>query len=535
MFTNRKTLLAMSVASVFALSGCSSDDDKNEVVPDPVVPPVTEIVPPDTIVTEQPAKVFSASVINLTNADALEGAMVTFLVDGEAATNLTDVNGEDLNMVTVDDTGSFTFLSKEGATGEVTALVTSDGYISKSFNVDLDVEVEEDSNEIALQFALIAEDSDGLTQASTEVEVASATTTEAIEVKADKDGAKSDVTIPAGTTLKDANGDAISGGTVKLNVLAADSSKSSAGVIVPEGLNAADAAVVASPVGVTDIKMTAGDTKIKQFDPAINVSVVIPADSGVAVNDMLDLASYNEDTGLWQQELNKATISSMNTDGSYNASFSTNHLTFFSVNKTTPVCTSGITINVNSGTTPARGLAVSLTSSDGSIGSYLRGQNKTIVSANASSRYGISADSTANVRLYDYSGNDWYNSNGEVPVCGTINVDLANPVETFDTNLTLSGTCSADSSVTPDLSGSIVTYAKNGKAASVASSAGNSTFNLTGLEVGASYTVRATIRGAQVASGGQSQVFTFTDVQSGTNLNGDVAIQCEEREVTGTN
>ncbi|WP_462180668.1 hypothetical protein [Pseudoalteromonas gelatinilytica] len=535
MFTNRKTLLAMSVASVFALSGCSSDDDKNEVVPDPVVPPVTEIVPPDTIVTEQPAKVFSANVIDLSNSDALEGAMVTFLVDGEAATSLTDVNGEDLNMVTVDDSGNFTFLSKEGASGEVTAKVTYDGYVTKSFIVDLDAEVEDGSNDIPLQFGLISSETDGLAQASTEAELTDATTVDAITANASKDGANSNVTVPAGTTLKDANGDAISGGTVSLKVLAADSSKNTAGVIIPEGLNTADAAAVATPVGVTDITMSAGDTKIKQFDPAIDVSVVIPADSGVAVNDMLDLASYNEDTGLWQQELNKATISSMNADGSYNASFSTNHLTFFSVNKTAPVCQSGVSINVTSGTVPPRGLAVLITSADASVGGYLRGSSKQLLSANTTTRYGISADATANVRVYDYSGNDWYNSNGEVQVCGTINVDLGNPVETFDTNLTLAGTCSADSSVTPDLSGSVVTYAKNGKAASVAKSAGNSTFNLTGLEVGASYTVRATIRGAQVASGGQSQVFTFTDVQSGTNLNGDVAIQCEEREVTGTN
>ena len=47
MFTNKKTLLAMSVASVFALSGCSSDDDKNEVVPDPIDPPTEVVVPPE--------------------------------------------------------------------------------------------------------------------------------------------------------------------------------------------------------------------------------------------------------------------------------------------------------------------------------------------------------------------------------------------------------------------------------------------------------------------------------------------------------
>lgn len=534
MFTNRKTLLAMSVASVFALSGCSSDDDKNEVVPDPVVPPVTEVVPPDTIVTEQPAKVFSANVIDLSNADVLEGAMVTFLVDGEAATNLTDVNGEDLNMVTVDDTGNFTFLSKEGATGTVTAQVTYDGYISKSFVVDLDTEVEEDTNEIALQFALIAAESEGLAQASTEVEVTSATTTEAIEVKADKEGAKSDVTIPAGTTLKDANGDAISGGTVKLNVLAADSSNTNAGVIIPEGLNADSTTTVKTSLGVTDITMSAGETKIKQFDPAINVSLTLPADSDVVEGDTLVLSSHDETTGKWQQEQNVATVGAANADGTFPATFNTSHLTFFSIGKNVELCSAGITLKLV-GTIPARGLAIELSSTDGTIGSYTRKEIKHVIPASSAARYGISKNAKAKIRLYDYSGNVWYNSETEVPVCGEIEVNIGSTVETFDNSVTLNGVCAADNTVNPDLSGSIVTYAKDGKAASLAQAQGDSTFNLTGLEAGATYKVRATIRGAKVDGGGQSQSFTFANVQSTDTLTGQVAIECEEREVTGTN
>lgn len=533
-YTNQKTLLAMSVAAAFALSGCSSDDDKNE--PDPVEPPpVTVAVPPDTLITEQPSKIYSANVIDLTNSDALEGAMVTFLVDGEAATSLTDVNGEDLNMVTVDDTGNFTFLSKEGASGEVTAKVTYDGYVTKSFIVDLDVEVDEGSNNIPLQFGLISDDTEGLAQASTEAELTDATTVDAITANASKDGANSNVTVPAGTTLKDANGDAISGGTVSLNVLAADSSKETTGVIIPEGLNAADAAAVATSVGVTQITMTAGDTKIKQFDPAIDVSVVVPADSGVAVNDTLDLASYNEDTGIWQQEPNKATITSMNADGSYNASFSTDHLTFFSVNKSAPVCEAGVNVVITSGTVPRRGLAVSIASTDGSASSFIRqGQtSRLLIPPSISTRYGISKDATATVRVYDHTGSEWFKQSN-VSICGNVNLDLDNPIETFDNILTLEGVCSSDNTKQVDLSGAIVTYAKHGKAASLASRGTQaSTFDLTGLQVGADYKVRVTVRGVKVSDGGQSRSFDFTNVQESDTLTAQVPITCNQVPVTG--
>ncbi|MCF2903296.1 hypothetical protein ACSFVZ_20355 [Pseudoalteromonas sp. SYSU M81236] len=534
MFTNRKTLLAMSVASVFALSGCSSDDDKNEVVPDPVVPPVTEIVPPDTIVTEQPDKIFSVNVIDATNADALVGAMVTFMVDGEAATSLVDPNGEELSMVTVDDSGNFTFLPKEDATGEVTAQVTFDGYVGKSFVVDLDAQVDEGSNDIPLDFALVPADSEGLASATTEVELTDATTIDPIVAVASKDGAKSDVTIPAGTTLKDANGDAVAGGAVKLNVLAADSSVSGTGLIIPDGLNENSTTEVKESLGVTNITMTAGETKVKQFTPAINVSVTLPASSGVSEGDILNVSSHNEDTGMWKDEQFKATVGAANTDGTYPASFMTDHLTFFSMNQSVPICTSGVSVKVVGGTLPARGLAVSMTSPDGSISSYIRSTTKQIISGASTARFGISSDAVAKVRLYDRAGNTWYEQENQ-PICGDVEVTLNNTVETFDSAVTLNGVCAADNTVNPDLSGSIVTYAKDGKAASLAQGQGNSTFSLAGLEAGGTYKVRATIRGAKVDGGGQSQTFTFENVQSTDTLTGQVSIECEEREVTGTN
>jgi hypothetical protein len=535
MLANKKSLLAVSIAASLTLSGCFSDNDNNVKV-DPPTPtdPVDVVVPPSDLVTEQPAKVFAASVIDSVSTDVLEGATVSFLVNGEAATSLTDVNNADLASVTVDASGTFTFLSKEGATGEVTAVVSQTGYVTNSFIVDLDTAVEEGAADIPLQFSLVKVAGDSLEEKVEAVAVDGAVTTAAVEVKAETASGTggAGVTIDASTELRDASGAPVSGGDVTLSVLAADSKDSSVGAIIPEGLNAADATQVATPVGVTNVNMKAGDTKIKQFSKAITVTATLPANSGVAVDDVLDLASHNEDTGQWQNETNKATVKAKNADGTYTAEFQTDHLTFFSINRNAPKCEDGISINVTSGTVPPRGLAVSLTSSDGSIGSYLRGQAKQIVSGNATARYGISEQATARVRIYDYSGNDWYDSGSEVNVCGTIPVQIANPVVTFDADFTLAGTCSNDANVSVDLSGSIVTYAKNGKAASVASSSGNSTFRLVGLEDGATYTIRTTVRGAQVAGGGQS-VVTNTTAATGSNVSQAVSLTCQTVPATG--
>jgi hypothetical protein len=538
MLANKKSLLAVSIAASLTLTGCFSDNDNNvKVTPPTPTEPVTEVVPPSDLVTEQPAKVFAASIIDSANADVLEGATVKFVVDGAAATSLTDVNGADLTSVVVDASGSFTFLSKEGASGEVTAVVTQTGYAAKSFIVDLNAEAEEGAKDVPLQFALVKIAGDSLKETTEAVAVDGAVTTAQVTVEAKTESGKggTGVAIDASTELRDATGAPVSGGDVSLSVLAADSNDNSVGAIIPEGLNAAGATQVATPVGVTNVNMQAGTTKIKQFSKPITLTTTLPASSGVSVGDVLDVASHNEDTGEWQSETNKATVTAQNADGTFAAEFKTDHLTFFSVNQSAPVCQDGVSINVTSGTVPPRGLAVSITSSDGSIGSYLRGNSKQIISGSATARYGISATATANVRVYDYSGNDWYNSNGEVNVCGSIPVTLGNPVETFDADFTLAGTCAdtANGAVAVDLSGSVVTYAKNGKAASVAASLGNSTFRLSGLEANADYTIRTTVRGAQVASGGQSVVTNTTTGAATSPISQAVTLTCETRVVTG--
>ncbi|WP_339141609.1 hypothetical protein [Pseudoalteromonas galatheae] len=537
MISNKKSLLALSVASALALSGCFSDDDNNVVIPPPPDPtdPVTVIQPPEDLVTEQPAKVFSVNVVNKANSDVLEGAIVKFLVNGQPATVITDVNGTEISSVTVDDTGNFNFFSKEGASGSVTAVVSQSGYVSKSFIIDLSTEVEEGFIDIPLEFGLVAANTAGLKSAQQTATVASATTSAAVTANASEAGASSTVTVPANTVLRDADDEPVTGTEITLDVLAADASNTDATAIIPEGLNANSTTQVKTTLGVTNITMSdENGTKIKNFSSPINVSVNLPADSGVTAGDTLSISSHNEDTGTWSSETNMATVGAANTDGSFPASFETDHLTFFSIGKNAPLCTAGITLRLV-GNIPARGLAIELSSTDGTIGSYTRKEVKAIIPASSAARYGISSNATAKVRLYDYSGNVWYNSQTEVPVCGEVTANIESTVETFDKNVTLNGVCAQDATVSADLSGSIVTYAKNGKAAGLAQAQGDSTFKLSGIEAGASYKVRATIRGAKVDGGGQSQTFTFENVQNDNNaLTGTVNIECNEVPVTGS-
>ena len=546
MISNKKSLLALSVASALALSGCFSDDDNNVVITPPPEPtdPVVVIQPPEDLVTDQPAKIFSASVQDVSSdevlGNVLDGATISFYVNGELSTSVTDVEGETITMATVDDTGNVSFLTAEGAPAQITAVVSKDGYVTRSFVIDTTEEPGEDESDIELEFGLISKSGAGVVEKVASATVTGATTTDPIKANTDDSGAGAEANVPAGTTLLDANGDEISGGEVSLSVIAPEGQSANTGALVPPGLNDGAGSTIAVPVGVASINMSTEDgTKIKQFSNPIQASVTLSSDSGVAINDELDLASYNEDAGVWKSETNKATVTSMNTDGSYKASFMTDHLTFFAVNKYLPFCDRDIKVVLDTGSesVPARGLAVSLRSTDASATAYIQ-QNQSsrvIVKQAISARYGISKDATAVVHVYDHSGKTWYKSSTEVPICQSdISVQLQAPTTYVNKTLTLQGTCEQDGQTPVNLSGSVVVYGQKNKASSLAKSSGDSQFSLTGLAAGSEHKVRVTVRGARIAGGAQSTSFEFTPTADSANLTQPVSIACREVPVTGS-
>jgi len=521
MFTNKKTLLAMSVASVFALSGCSSDDDKNDVVPDPIDPPVEVVVPP-----EAPAElgaVVNGNVVDASSFDVV-ASTVMFYENGVASTSLVDLDGNVLTSVETED-GSFTFqLADDSDAESVTAIVMADGYVQKSFAIDL-TQLSEGDLEVAL--SLTSLDSEGVAKQSVDASVSGGSSADPITGGVANGKATAAVTVPAGTQLQDANGDLITGESVSLSVTAADTSTTAGAAITPEGLNSAGATSVLTPVGVASVEMVdSNGVKVKKFSQPITVSMAIPADKGVSTGDMLTLVSQNEDTGVWTTETQQVEVKDLIADGSfYNASFETNHLTFFSAVSSQTSCSSAMRLLLNE-QAPAGGLYVTVTSTDAGVGGYIKANSSevTLISASSASYYGISADATAKVTVRDASGNVWFASEGEVPVCGDVDVTLSAPVEYVDETLSLTAQCSNDTDLNIPASGALVKYSLSGKSKKVARPTGEAgQYALANLVSGQQYTVTVKYKDTLKSIGDK----TYTITADGTAESQTEQLTCD--------
>ncbi|CAM3831971.1 hypothetical protein [Pseudoalteromonas maricaloris] len=538
MISNKKSLLALSVASALALSGCFSDDDNNVVITPPPEPTDPVVVAPETPTAL--AFVVSGNVVDVDTVDIVAPATITFFEDGEPTPNLVNVNGDAITQITTED-GSYTFTVKEGANvGVVTAVVVADGYFSKSFDIDLSNE--DSAATLEAELALVSKGGDEVVEASVSESVANATTASPVTAAAAKGKAGSDVTVPAGVQLRDASGNAVTGSSVSLTVGSADPTSSKISAVLPAGLSAGSTTSIKKPVGVSNIVMQDNNgTKIKQFSQEIDVSVSLPVatlapsgDRTIQTGDQFDVSSNNEDTGKWQSETNKATVGALNAEGTaYKASFKTDHLTFFTLSRSVPICTQGITVNVTGDTVPSSGLYVSMTSADASVSSYLRGgtTSKTVVSASTSARYGISSSATARVVIRDAAGNVWGNAsstNAEVQVCnGPVSITLANPIQTtVNENVTVRAVCSNDTTVTEVIPGAIVKYrSSTTKPFRTAANNGDGTFALSALNGDvASYAVSVDPR--------ISAPFTTSITPDGTDETIDVSVACDT--VTGS-
>ncbi|MGA4604074.1 hypothetical protein [Pseudoalteromonas maricaloris] len=538
MISNKKSLLALSVASALALSGCFSDDDNNVVITPPPEPTDPVVVAPETPAAL--AFAVSGNVVDIDTVDIVAPATITFFEDGEPTSNLVNVNGDAITQITTED-GSYTFTVKEGANvGIVTAVVAADGYFSKSFDIDLSNE--DSAATLEAELALVSKGGDEVVEASVSESVTNATTASPVTAAAAKGKAGSDVTVPAGVQLRDASGNAVTGSSVSLTVGSADPTSSKISAVLPAGLSAGSTTSIKKPVGVSNIVMQDNNgTKIKQFSQEIDVSVSLPVatlapsgDRTIQTGDQFDVSSNNEDTGKWQSETNKATVGALNAEGTaYKASFKTDHLTFFTLSRSVPICTQGITVNVTGDTVPSSGLYVSMTSADASVSSYLRGgsTSKTVVSASTSARYGISSTATARVVIRDAAGNVWGNAsstNAEVQVCnGPVAITLANPIQTtVNENVTVRAVCSNDTTVTEVIPGAIVKYrSSTTKPFRTAANNGDGTFALSALNGDvASYAVSVDPR--------ISAPFTTSITPDGTDETIDVSVACDT--VTGS-
>jgi len=506
----RKSLLSLSIASVFALTACGSDNDKKPTPEPPVVPPV--VVVPET--PDALAFVVNGNVVDGETSN-LVAATITFFENGVATTNLVDVNGVALTSVDSAE-GDFSFSKKaDSEITEVTANVTAEGYIGKSFVIDLTVE--EGVSVVSAQLSLVSKTAEGIADATEEATVTAGTVATAIEAVAESGAASAEVTIPASTVLQDADGNVITGTEITLNVTSSESAAS----IIPEGLNEDGATEISTPVGVATVLMVdENGNKIKKFSQPIDITVNVPASAGVAEGDMLTVSSHDEDTGLWSTEGGKATVGALDaTTNTYPATFMTDHLTTFTTTITEEACTSAITANFT-GDAIAKGLFISLKADDFNSGdiSLKAGDTSKVLKLK-----GAAADAQANVTVTDKSGTVW-GSGTDVDVCGSFSVSITNPVVLVSESFAMTAICSNDTTKTTPLTGAVVKYRLAGKGFESSTGAGDGSYALTDLVQGSSYEVRVTPTGEAFSGVGATN---FTVTADGTDESGSITISCD--------
>jgi hypothetical protein len=153
------------------------------------------------------------------------------------------------------------------------------------------------------------------------------------------------ISIPAGTTFKDANGNLLTGGSLTAQAINFDASDPALVSLFPGGsLSASNVVgkdgtvgeVFFSPAGFTDITMFVGGAEVKQFSTPINVSIQVDptfklegSATAIKAGDMLSVYSYQVSTGQFKYETEVA--ASLDGSGKLAIPFTTNHLTKFIV------------------------------------------------------------------------------------------------------------------------------------------------------------------------------------------------------------
>ena len=531
----RKKAIALAVVTSLGVAGCGSDSNNAQTPPTPTPTPTPEpepVVPPET--GESLAFVVSGSVADNVTGLSVGPVSLTFREGGELATNIVDVNGDSFNTLQSDD-GSFVFTAAEGASlTDVTITAEADGYVDKSVLFDLS-EVAEDTS---VFIEIVPNDAAGVAVVVAETQVVDAVVEEevVVEVASETSDTTAEITIPAGTQLQDQNGEPVDGSTVSVEVTvvdieedtAAEEAQASASDVIPAGLNDAATDTVQVPVGVANVEMVdENGNEIESFSTPITITINVPDDGVIAEGDTYNLSSYDEDTGVWTDEENDATIGAFDeATNSFPASFEIDHLTFFALTRTTPGCTNDMIVNFSGDPVPAAGLLVTETSSDASASGYAPGGSTslTILTGDLALRYGVSAEATARVRVFDFSNNIWFDSVTEVPVCGTVEATLSEPVQYVNETLNVTATCTNDTTVSVPVVAAVTRYALSGFSATTAVNLGSGAYQLSDLVQGSTYNVSINPRFSDLDGPVATQTTTIT--ADGTAESFTIPVRC---------
>jgi hypothetical protein len=153
------------------------------------------------------------------------------------------------------------------------------------------------------------------------------------------------ISIPTGTTFKDANGALLTGGALTAQAINFDASDPALVSLFPGGDLSAPNVVdkdgtvgeaFFSPAGFTDITMFVGGVEVKQFSTPINVSIQVDpkfklegSTTDVKAGDVLSVYSYQVSTGQFKYETDVAVRA--DASGKLSIPFTTTHLTKFIV------------------------------------------------------------------------------------------------------------------------------------------------------------------------------------------------------------
>ena len=533
--------LVTALALILMLTGCSDPEDILEPV-DPVDPVI--VTPP-----EAPAElsvVISGSVVDSASGAVVDGATVSFYESGEVATNILDIDGNAVTSVVVAD-GSFEVTTANDITS-FKMVASADAYSSDSLDVSFGV----DDETITVQLELLSDEAEGVAAVAVEAAVVDATvaeeitvTTEELEPGEDAPDGSVDVVIPAAVQLQDADGNAVAGDTLTVDVTYVESTEAddaqpedegtSIAEVIPEGLNsdaAADEVLV--PVGVAEVNMDIDGTAVKEFSSPITITINLPSDTQVpsagrvvAEGDQFGVRSYDEQTLTWKTEENNAIVGAAVGD-TFPAALEIDHLTFFALTDAVAACESDINFSFSGDDVPASGLKLIVRSNEYSSTNFFSQADttsaafSTLTAAEAKS-LGITADTNASVKVKDFDGNVWYTSAGDISLCGaSIDIVLDNPVVTVNENLSLTLSCSNDETVSSPLQNAVVSYRKNTSSPSVVAVEGEAgVYSLVSLDSSlGSYLVKINTRG-------ESGIVNTTINPDGTNESFDIANECD--------
>lgn len=529
-----KAVLAMAIS--ISLAACGGSDN-NEPIPTPPVPPPTPT--PDPVVAPETSDslsfVVTGSVVDSFSGEIVNSVNLIFRENGQVSANIRDINGQSIDSIVTQD-GTFAFTLLEDVTvDELIITAEADNFIDKSVSFDLS----DTSSDIAISIAMIANDANGVSVETVEEAISDSQVAEEVVATAGTEATSAEVVIPAGTQLQDSDGNPVSGTSVAIEVTVVDTAEDTSGTdqasavdVLPAGLNSSITGTIEIPVGVANVEMVDDQgNEIERFSNPISITISLPNDGTVQAGNVYNLQSYDEDTGVWTDEESDVTVGELNADSNtFPASFEIDHLTFFAVTTPATACANDIVANFSGSAVPTTGLFIKASSSDASFDKYIPSGSSsvTVIDADRAGRLNIISTATARVRVRDVSDFIWYDSNTEVAVCGAIPVALTQPNTLISENVTVTATCSNDTSVVTNVNGAFVSYGLQGKTPIPAEEQGSGVYTLHDLVQGSTYDVIIDPRISDVNGTVAGRVISI--VADGSDDAFDFSIQCS----TGT-